>query len=136
MARLLLHAVGRNPSDNFGWPIGGIVDIKPDTHIWGSMETLPTFWKVNLPGVDPDAIRDLLAPQMVKDDGTPNEHPNVPGKIIPFRRKEWKADTARIPGAILDTLNTVGEITFEGVGLNQIRNALRRIRDDTAYSGF
>lgn len=136
MAKLLLHAVGRNAGDNFGWQVGMIVDIKPDTHVWGSAETLPTFWKVNLPGVDPDAIRDLLEPQIVDDAGNPNMHPVIPGKQVAFRRKQWKADTARIPAQIIDTLNTVGEVTFDGVTLNQIRNALRRIRDDAAYTGF
>lgn len=58
MARLLIIA-----SDHSGRR-GEVVAVKPDGHVWGAKEVPPRFEHIDLPGVDPRRLQDMLAPDL------------------------------------------------------------------------
>lgn len=133
MPKVLVHAAGRNIGDPWGHQPGEIISVSPDSFDFGSEETLPTFWRIIVNGVTVDQLRDLTLPQITDNTGQLNL---VNGLVTPVRRKEYRLDTTRIPGAILTQLNTTGTYTINVGSLSTLRNALRRWRDDAVFAGF
>ena len=117
------------------WKRGYPVVVKEDGHPWGAEERLPKFVVVKIPGMPAAKAEAFLEPQMVDDAGVP-VYENVveaqPRWGI-YRRKAWRIAWASLPAGIKNTLQTTGEIT---VTVAQIRNYLKRIRDDATYTGF
>lgn len=111
---------------------GDFVTVQPDGHKWGKKETLPHFVVVKIPGIDPKIVRELVQPQIEDDDGVPT-YKGIPGnEPVPavFRRRRWRLLVHNLPATIKQTLLTNGEIT---VTPSQVRNYIRRIRDDLQY---
>lgn len=107
MAKILMLAFDTfgadSEQDRFAYKIGHIVDVKPDTHVWGSAEGLPKFWRINLPGISVDKVIQFI------DDKVDLTKPNEP--VLTCIRK-WKMDANALPTAIRNTLVTKGEITI------------------------
>lgn len=117
------------------WKRGYPVVVKEDGHEWGAEEGLPKFIVVKIPGVPAAKAEAFLEPQDVDDAGLPyyaNLIEAVPRRAI-YRRKAWRVAWTSLPAGISNTLQTTGEIT---VSVAQIRNYLRRIRDDAQYTGL
>ena len=117
------------------WKRGYPVVVKEDGHQWGREEGLPKFVVVKIPGVPAAKARAFLDAQMEDDAGVPtydNFIEAVPRRTA-FRRRAWNVAWASLPAGIRNTLQTTGTIT---VSVAQIRNYLRRIRDDAQYTGL
>lgn len=117
------------------WKRGYPVVVKEDGHEWGAEEGLPKFVVVKIPGVPAAKAQAFLEPQMVDDAGVPTYENFIeaePRRAL-FRRKVWRVKWADLPAGIRNTLQTTGEVT---VTVQQIRNYLRRIRDDAQYTGL
>lgn len=61
MARLLVKAISAIHADPATdklsmYKAGDIVIVRPDGHVWGGMEGLPTFYQIDLPNVTPEQI--------------------------------------------------------------------------------
>lgn len=117
------------------WKLGYAVVVKEDGHEWGAEEGLPKFVVVKIPGVPAAKAEAFLEPQMVDDAGVP-VYENVivaqPIRAI-YRRKAWRVAWASLPAGVQNILQTTGAIT---VTVAQIRNYLRRIRDDAVFKGL
>ena len=113
------------------WKRGMPVVVMEDGHTWGREETPPKFVVVKIPGVPAAKAKSFLDPQMVDDAGVPVVSQD--GRPVAYRRKEWKVAWASLPAGIRNTLQTTGTIT---VSVAQIRNYLRRIRDDAQFTGL
>lgn len=126
---------------------GMIVVIFEDGHTWGRLEskqqwiaegnsadTWPSQGKfviIKIPTVLADKARGLLEHQEEDDLGNP--FIDTDGKPIIYRRRRWKLLADSLPAAIRNTLATNGEIT---VTVAQIRNYLKRIRDNAQFTGL
>lgn len=107
------------------WKRGYPVVVKEDGHPWGVEERLPKFVVVKIPGVPAAKAAAFLEAQLVDDAGAP-----FTGI---FRRRAWQVAWLALPAGIRNTLQTTGKIT---VTVAQIRNYLRRIRDDAVFTGL
>jgi hypothetical protein len=115
------------------WKRGYPVVVKEDGHQWGREEGLPKFVVVKIPGVPAAKAEAFLEEQLVDDSGVPAYENLIEAKPRParYRRKAWRVAWASLPSGIRNTLQTTGTIT---VSVAQIRNYLRRIRDDAQYT--
>lgn len=117
------------------WKRGYPVVVKEDGHEWGREEGLPKFVIVKIPGVPAAKARAFLEIQEVDDDGIPVY--DVIGQASPrpamYRRRAWRVAWASLPAGIRNTLQTTGTVT---VTVAQIRNYLRRVRDDAVFTGL
>ena len=48
MAELLVKAQSFNTGDPLAYQVGDPVVVRPDNHAWGSLETIPDFWKLRI----------------------------------------------------------------------------------------
>lgn len=136
MAEILIFAGNNthpNPEkDRRGcWKRGMPVCVKPDGHTWGREETLPKFVIVKIPGVPVAKAEAFLETQFVNDSGVANL--GADGRPTTYRRRAWEVAWNSLPAGIRNTLQTTGVIT---VSVAQIRNYLRRIRDDAQFTGL
>jgi hypothetical protein len=117
------------------WKRGYPVMVKEDGEQWGAAEGLPKFVIIKIPGVPAKKAEAFLDVQMEDDAGVPvyENVIEVPLRRGVYRRKAWRVVWASLPQGIQDTLQSTGEIT---VTVNQIRNYLRRIRDDAVFTGL
>lgn len=117
------------------WKRGYPVVVKEDGHQWGAEEGLPKFVLIKIPGIPAVKAEALLYPQVVDDAGIPTYENAVgafPLRAI-YRRREWRLSWQSLPSGIQNTLSTVGNIT---VTVSQIRNYLKRIRDNAQFTGL
>lgn len=89
------------------------------------------FVIVKIPSVPADKAKGLLEHQEEDDLGNPLV--DVDGNPIMYRRRRWTLLFNNIPAAIRNTLIADGEIT---VTVSQIRNYLKRIRDNAQFIGL
>ena len=84
---------------------------------------------VKIPGVPAEKARTLLDPQTEDDAGVDDFDGTKPR--LKYRLRRWSLRVADIPLGIRQTLNQDGEVT---VTLAQVRNFIKRIRDDAQYT--
>lgn len=60
MTRLLVYAINHDTEDKLCLQQGHVVAIKPDGHVWGKEECLPTFYQVDLPGMEKKDLEYLM----------------------------------------------------------------------------
>lgn len=151
MCELLVFAVNNTHADpgkdrRGCYKRGMIVVVQTDGHVWGLEESKQAWiaagmdvaaWHdkfviVKIPGVSVAAAQEAISHQTEDDSGTPLfEAGGTTPKI--FRRRRWKLLVNTLPSAILNALQTDGEVT---VTASQVRNYLKRVRDNAVYSGF
>lgn len=117
------------------WKRGYPVVVKEDGHQWGLEEGLPKFVKVKIPGVPAAKAKAFIEDQLTDDAGVPTTTTTQDGTVVPraYRRRAWNVAINSIPAAIRNQLLTTGEVT---VTVAQIRNYLRRIRDNAQFTGL
>ena len=121
------------------------VVVFEDGHIWGREESKqvwivegkdPAQWEdkfciVKIPGLSVLKVQALIEAQTEDDAGNPLI--DAQGMPIVYRRRRWKILVDNIPPAILNQLKNAGEVT---VIVSQIRNYIKRIRDNVQYVGL
>jgi len=132
VAELLIKAVDHTHPDPVvdrqgAYKRGMIVRVEEDGFQWGTKEGLPKFVLVKITGLAAKKVRGLVSPQDEDDIGVSQD------PAQPFRRRRWRLLVDNIPNAIKIKLRDEGEVT---VTKTQIRNYLRRIRDNAQYTGM
>jgi len=138
---------------------GMVGAVCEDGHSWGRLESKqqwiaegndPALWHdktviVKIPGALVVKVEALLAPQEEDDTGAPLrdvDGTGVPEAILPnpedyprytYRRRLWKLAIDNIPAGVLNALKNDGEVTVTPA---QVRNYLKRIRDDAQFTGL
>lgn len=151
MAEILFFSGNRTHPDpekdrRGSWKRGMPVVVFDDGHVWGREESkqqwisegnLAEDWPsqgifviVKIIGITADRIKDIIEPQIVDDAGV--EYDNLSGRSLPhrFRRRGWRVLVSSLPAGIRSTLVTDGEVTVTKL---QVRNYIRRIRDDVLH---
>jgi len=131
MAELLIKAINHTHSDPIkdrrgAYKRGMVVGVQADGHQWGAKEALPRFVIVKIPGVPNSKVKSLLSPQTEDDNGTLGV-----ANLAVFRRRRWRLNWNNLPPSIKQKLRDDGEITTTKA---QIRNYLKRIRDNAQYT--
>lgn len=106
------------------------VAVREDGHVWGAKEGLPNFVKVKIPGVAAVTVEELISEQL--EDGTGADYFEN-GERATYRRRRWRVLVSDIPAQIRQTLLTTGEVTVTPA---QIRNYIRRVRDNAQFGGL
>ncbi|MFN3075352.1 MAG: hypothetical protein ABT940_00445 [Alphaproteobacteria bacterium] len=117
MAELLLRVASSLHADPLidrgCYKRGDVVAVLPDGHVYGRLETLPTFVKVKIPGLAVATAQNWVRPEMDLTD---------PLKPVMLKRRLWRVRVDDIPAAIRNTLITTGEVT---VTLTQVRSYIQ-----------
>jgi hypothetical protein len=92
------------------YKLGDVVQVMPDDHVWGALESLPRYFVVKVPGLDPGKARAFLIPEM---DSVESE------KIL--RRRKFRLKVEDVPLAIRNKLQTDGWVS---ITLTQLKNFL------------
>lgn len=111
------------------------VAVGDDGHSWGTGEALPDYVVIKIPGVPASKAQAFLESQMEDDTGTPYYEtiPEANPRCTTYRIKAWRVVWASLPAGVQNALQTTGEYTAT---VTQIRNYLRRIRDDARFTGL
>lgn len=136
MAELLIKAIdATHPDpeiDKAGcYKAGDVVVVMEDGHEWGRKEGLPNFVVLKIPGADPERIRDLVNPQKEDDTGAVQLDEDQRPRI--FRRRKWRLLVSNLPLTVRQQLMTTGEFTATPA---QVRNFIRRVRDNLQFAGL
>ena len=117
MAELLVKAIDAThpdpTKDQRGcWKRGMIVEIRPDGCIYGTAETLPTFYKIKLPLVPMDhpLLLRLTEPQQVQDGF---EEDGITPQYTSVRRRACWLKHLSIPLAARNKLASTGELIIK-----------------------
>ena len=140
MAELLIKAINASHPDPVKdrrgcYKRGDIVVVMPDGHEWGAKEGLPNFFKVKIPGVEVSRLDALREEQDDDDAGNPVYEDGTliladgPIRKV-FRRRRWRLMVASIPATLRNKILNTGEATVTPA---QIRNYIKRIRDNTTF---
>lgn len=129
---------------------GMIIAVRPDGWGWGSMESKQrwiaeggdaaawpgqgVFGIVKIPGVTVGVRIELEREQIEDDSGTPTFEEGSILREVPvpkvFRVRRWRVLVDSVPSSIRNQILNNGEVT---VTATQVRNFVRRIRDDMQY---
>lgn len=152
MAEILIKASNMTNSDPIKdrrgcYKRGMPVVVFEDGHTWGRLESKQqwiaegntaaswpsqgVFVIVKIPPVPAAKARSILEHQEEDDLGFPMVDAN--GNPTTYRRRRWILLVDSIPAAIRNTLIANGEVT---VTVAQIRNYLKRIRDNAQFIGL
>lgn len=133
------------------WKLGMVVDVKEDGAAWGTHESKQAWiasgktaasWPnqgrlaiLKVPGVPAAKARVLTEGQLEDDSGAPYYEtiPEANPRRTAYRLREWLILLDSVPAGIRSTVGSSGEVT---VTRAQIRNYLRRIRDDAQFTGL
>lgn len=128
---------------------GHIESVRPDGWVWGRIESKqfwiaegrePAAWPgqglwviVKIPGVAVGSRKELEAQQVEDDSGMPLYDGIGLAEPVPrvFRPRRWRVLVDSIPNNVRNALLRDGEIS---VTPTQIRNYVRRVRDDLQYA--
>lgn len=141
--------------DRYGcYKRGMPVVVFEDGHVWGREESKqqwiaegrdPAVWPgqgkfgiLKIPGVSVARATEFLSEQWVDDAGATYY---APGSILKadgpyparYRRRAWRLLVDSVPNAVRNAVLNNGEYT---TSISQIRNYLKRVRDDAQYTGF
>ena len=124
---------------------GMVVVVAPDSHVWGAEETKaawiaagrdPAQWHghfvlFRVPSVTMEQVLALTTSQVTDDSGTLlTSEDGIP---LVFRRREYRLLLDNLKNSIKDELAANGEVT---VSVSDVRNAIKRIRDNASYPGL
>lgn len=125
------------------------VQVQEDGHVWGRLESKqvwiaegrdPAQWPsqgkfaiVKIPGVPKGRALAFLDEQFVDDVGLDYFRTVLDLRPSRYRRRAWRLLVDNIPNNLRNQLLNNGEVT---VTVTQVRNYLRRIRDDAQYTGL
>ena len=119
MAELLVLAFDTHNADPeqdlFAYKLGHIIDIKPDGHPWGTQETLPKFFRVNVTGATVGECNEWIKQALDFTDL---------GNVKPTRIRKWKFDINSLGTAAKKKILEEGVIT---VTKAQVVNFMRTI---------
>lgn len=136
MAEIFLKLISQHSSDQDregSCKRGMIVTVKEDGFNWGrsSISFFPSACIIKLPGVATSKLQELLVPQLEDDAGSPTY--NEVGDSVVYRFRRWQLLIDNIPTSIKQEIENTGEVTLTDT---QIRNYIRRIRNDEQYTGL
>lgn len=122
-----------------------VVDVKEDGAPWGTHESKKSWiasgktaasWPsqgrlaiLKIPGVPASKARVLTEGQTEDDSGAP--YYNLERGV--YRQRSWRLLLGSVPAGISSAVASAGEVT---VTVSQIRNYLRRIRDEAQFTGL
>lgn len=119
MAELLIKAISavhHDPAQDqrYSYKRGDVVAIKPDGHVWGTLETLPAFCTVSVPGVPVSDLAYLRNQERDSVQEAINLAANGEGCPIYITRRGYRFNIDLLPDAAPDrvrqTLLTTGVV--------------------------
>lgn len=146
MCEILFYAKNNTHADSVKdrrgcYKRGMPVCIQPDGHTWGRLESKQRWiaegntaasWPaqgqfviIKIPGVTVERVQDFISTQTEDDTGADTGDT--------FRRRRWQVLVDNLPADVRNTLAADGEYT---TSVAQIRNYLKRIRDNAQYTGL
>lgn len=120
MCWLLIRAF--SDTDKTSWQLGDIVEVRPDNFSgWGTQETLPKFFRVQITGVSAETVKGMLELAETHQEIQPDQT----FKTVYDRVRNWSIKPADVPAAIRNELQSTGTLTItKNQALNFIKNNL------------
>ncbi len=112
----LLIRTRSNPRPT-AWKAGDIVEVRPDACTWGRAEGLPSFYRIQIAGVEADRVKARLEARDV------TLNPDT-GQETAYRRvRLFRIDPADLPLQARQELQTTGQLVVtKAQALNYIRD--------------
>lgn len=106
MAELLVKAVSAThwnlDKETRGcWKRGDPVVVMPDGHIWGSLEGLPRFVLIKVPGIGVERVEKYVSPRLEADGTTP------------ISRRLWRIRWDDLPTQAKNKLRDTGQLIIK-----------------------